>query len=123
MNAPPSSPPPVHGPVVVDKTYDLALWLIQKVEKFPKSYRFSVGQRLIDTGLDLLLLLVDAAYRKDKREPLRTAGLRTNALRFLLRLAHDLRLLSESAYAFATERLDEVGRMVGGWERAAGRAP
>ena len=123
MNAPPSSPPPVHGPVVVDKTYDLVLWLVQKVEKFPKSYRFSVGQRLIDTGLDLLLLLVDAVYRKDKREPLRMAGLRTNALRFLLRLAHDLRLLSESAYAFATERLDEVGRMVGGWERAAGRAP
>ena len=123
MTEPAGSTPPAPGPVVVGKAYDLVLWLVQKVEKFPKSYRFSVGQRLIDTGLDLLLLLVDAAYRKEKREPLRAAGLRTNALRFLLRLAHDLRLLSESAYAFATERLDEVGRMVGGWERAAGRAP
>jgi hypothetical protein len=60
--------------VVVDKTYDLVLWLVQKLEKFPKAYRFSLGQRLVDTGLDLLLLLVDAAYRKDKREPLRAAG-------------------------------------------------
>jgi hypothetical protein len=123
MSEPPESARAVQGPVVVGKAYDLVLWLVQKVEKFPKSYRFSVGQRLIDTGLDLLLLLVDAAYRKDKREALRTAGLRTNALRFLLRLARDLRLLSESTYAFANERLDEVGRMVGGWERAAGRAP
>jgi len=36
--------------------------LPQKVEKFPKPYPFSVGQRLIDTALDLLLLLVEAAY-------------------------------------------------------------
>ena len=81
--APPGPAEPVLGPVVAGKTYDLVLWLVQKVAKFPKSYRLSAGQRLIDTGLDLLLLLVDAAYRKDKREPLRTAGLRTNALRFL----------------------------------------
>lgn len=104
MSEPPGSPPPVHGPVAVGKAYDLVLWLVQKVEKFPKSYRFSVGQRLIDTGLDLLLLLVDAAYRKDKRDALRAAGLRTNALRFLLRLAHDLRILSGSAYALTTDR-------------------
>ena len=121
-----SSPPtssPVPGAIVVGKTYDLVLWIVQKVEKFPKSYRFSVGQRLIDVGLDLLLLLVEAAYRRDKRDALRTAGVRTNALRYLLRLAHDLKLLPVSAYAFATEHLDEIGRMVGGWERSTARSP
>jgi hypothetical protein len=122
MDPPPTSNP-VPGAIVVGKTYDLVLWIVQKVEKFPKSYRFSVGQRLIDTGLDLLLLLVEAAYRRDKREALRTAGIRTNALRYLLRLAHDLKLLSGSAYAFAAEHLDEVGRMVGGWERSTARNP
>ena len=70
MKAPPGSSDVVPGAVVVGKTYDLVLWLVQKVEKFPKSYRFSVGQRLVDTGLDLLLLLVEAAYRKDKRDAL-----------------------------------------------------
>ena len=122
MDSPPTSNS-IPGAIVVGKTYDLTLWIVQKVEKFPKSYRFSVGQRLIDTTLDLLLLLVEAAYRRDKRETLRTAGLRTNALRFLLRLAHDLKLLPGSAYAFATEQLDEVGRMVGGWERSTARTP
>ena len=115
---PPPAATPIPGALVVGKTYDLVIWIVQKVEKFPKSYRFSVGQRLIDTALDLLLLLVEAAYRRDKREALLAASVRTNALRFLLRLAHDLRLLPGSAYAFATENLDEVGRMVGGWEHA-----
>jgi hypothetical protein len=122
MDLPPTSTT-IPGAVVVGKTYDLTLWIVQKVEKFPKSYRFSVGQRMIDAALDLLLLLVEAAYRRDKRETLRTAGLRTNALRFLLRLANDLKLLPPSAYGFATEQLDEVGRMVGGWERSIARIP
>ena len=29
--------------VVVTKAYDFVLWLLPKVEKFPCSYRFSVG--------------------------------------------------------------------------------
>jgi hypothetical protein len=33
--------------VVVQKAYDWALWIIPKVEKFPKSYRFSIGQSLV----------------------------------------------------------------------------
>jgi hypothetical protein len=53
-------------PVVVQKAYELNLWLIQKVENFPRSYRFSVGDRLVQGVLDLLLRLVDAAYSRDK---------------------------------------------------------
>lgn len=34
----------------------------------------------MDIGLDLLLLLVDAGYHKDKRDPRYAARLRTNAL-------------------------------------------
>ena len=31
--------------VVVQKAYDWNLWILPKVEKFPKSYWFSVGRR------------------------------------------------------------------------------
>ena len=53
--------------VVVQKAYDWNLWILPKVEKFPKSYRFSVGQNLVATSLDLLMNLVDATYQS-KRE-------------------------------------------------------
>jgi hypothetical protein len=43
MGNPPGTGPAVQGPVVVGKAYGLVLWLVQKVERFPKSYRFSVG--------------------------------------------------------------------------------
>jgi membrane protein YdbS with pleckstrin-like domain len=31
--------------VVFQKAYDWALWIIPKVEKFPKSYRFLIEER------------------------------------------------------------------------------
>ena len=104
---------------MVGKTYDLALWLLPKTEKFPRSYRFSVGDRLIGYSLDLLLGLVAASYAAEKAVLLEQASQRVNGLRYLLRLSKDLRLLSVDGYGFAVERLDEIGRMVGGWLRAA----
>jgi hypothetical protein len=104
--------------VVVERTYDLLLWLLPKVEKFPRSFRFSVGGRSVEVGLDLLLALVEAAYSSEKAGLLEAASRHANGLRYLLRLAKDLRLLSLDSYGFAAERLDEVSRMIGGWEKS-----
>ena len=43
--------------LVVQRAYDWNLWILPKVEK-PKSYRFSVGQNLVSTSLDLVMNLV-----------------------------------------------------------------
>jgi hypothetical protein len=75
----------------------------------------------VSHGLELLLGLVEAAYTANKHGLLQQAGAKVNGLRYLLRLAKDLRLLSVDAYGFAAERLDEIGRMVGGWQKAAAK--
>jgi len=49
------------GAPVVGKAYDFALWLLPKVESFPRSFRFTLGERLSGHGLDLLSLLTEAA--------------------------------------------------------------
>jgi len=106
-------------PVVVGRAYELSLWLIQKVEHFPRSYRFSVGDRLVASAMDLLLRLVDAAYAREKGSILAEVNGMLNRLRFLLRLAKDLRLLTLDSYGHASERVEEVGRMAGGWRKAS----
>ena len=107
------------GAVVVVKAYDFNLWLLPKVEKFARSYKFSVGDRLVAHGLDLLLLLVESAYAQNKAALLQQASTKVNGIRYLLRLSKDMKLLSSDSYAFAAERLDEIGRMVGGWRKSA----
>jgi len=42
--------------VVVQKHMSGTLWILPKVEKFPKPFRFSLGQNLAGTSLDLLML-------------------------------------------------------------------
>lgn len=108
--------------VAVTHAYDLTLWLFQKAEHLPRSHRILLGDRMIQSGMDLLLLLVRAAYlparSPRKAELLDRATLETNTLRYLVRLAKDLRAISTESYLYAAERLEEVGRMTGGWRKS-----
>ena len=104
------------------KTYDFVLWLLPKVESFPRSYRFTLGERLTANGLDLLTTLVEAAYAREKDALLRKASGIVNTTRYLLRLSKDLKILSLDSYGFSAGLLDEIGRMVGGWQKATVRA-
>jgi hypothetical protein len=100
--------------VVVKKAYDWALWIIPKVEKFPKSYRFSIGQSLVTSSLELLMNLVDATYQSRNAGSLGAAVKEVNRIRYLARLAKDLRVLNIDGHEFAAKSMDEVGRMAGG---------
>jgi hypothetical protein len=68
--------------VVVVKAYDFTLWLLPKVEKFARSFKFTLGERLVGHGLDLLLLLVESAYAQNKAAVLQEASTKVNGLRF-----------------------------------------
>jgi hypothetical protein len=105
--------------IVVQKAYDWTLWILPKVEKFPKSYRFSIGQNLITSSLELLLHLVDATYQSRNAGSLAAAVREVNRIRYLVRLAKDLRILNVDGHEFAAKAMDEIGRMTGGWLRSA----
>lgn len=106
-------------PVVLIKWYDFIQWLLARIDSFPKNQRFIFGQRLADHALDVLELLIDAAYRSRKAELLATANRKIEMLRWLLRLARDRNLLSVKQYEFSCRGLTECGRMVGGWLKQA----
>jgi hypothetical protein len=105
--------------VVVQKAYDWALWILPKVEKFPKSYRFSVGQSMVTASLELLMNLVDATYQARNAGSLAAAVREVNRIRYLARLAKDLRIMNLNGHEYAAKAMDEIGRMTGGWLKSA----
>ena len=105
--------------VVVQKAYDWNLWVFPHVEKFPKSYRFSLGENLVTASLSLLMNLVDATYQGRNMGALGNAVRDVNRLRYLVRMSKDLKVLSLGSYEFAANGLDEIGRMAGGWFKSA----
>ena len=46
---------PPEVPVVVVKVYDLILWLLNQIPKFPRSHRFVLGDRIESLILELLI--------------------------------------------------------------------
>ena len=101
--------------VVVQKAYEWTLWIIPKVEKFPKSFRFTIGQTLVTSSIELLMNLVDATYQTRNAGSLGAAVREVNRIRYLMRLAKDLRVVNIAAYEFGAKAMDEVGKMTGGW--------
>jgi len=108
---------------VLQRMYLFLQWLIRRVNHFPRSQRFILGDRIENSALDIQRLLVQAVFSRQKKDILRQANLELEQLRWLLRLAHDEKLLTRDQYYFAADCLHEIGRQVGGWQKQASRTP
>lgn len=111
----PSSEPARPGPVALEKHYGFLRWLLPSVEKFPRTVRFTLGERIEGAALDVLDLLIDATYSREPLALLRRINILLTRLRYLLRLAFDLRHLDGRRFEYAARAVDEIGRMIGGW--------
>ncbi len=100
---------------IFEKTYELILWLYPRVNKFPKSQRFVLGQHIENTILKILEGIITANQERDKLPYLKQVSVALDKLRILIRLAKDLRFISIRQYAFAAEKINEIGKMLGGW--------
>lgn len=98
--------------------YRFLLWLVPAVDRFPRRQKFLLGDRIQTTALDVLERLIEATYTKRRSDHLARANLGLEKLRFLFRLARDLRLLDARRYEHAARSLDDTGRRVGAWRKA-----
>ena len=103
--------------VALESHYRFLLWLVPAVERFPRSQKFLLGDRIQGTALDVLERLIEATYTKRRSDHLAKANLGLEKLRFLFRLARDLRCLDHRRYEHAARSLDDTGRKVGAWRK------
>jgi len=96
---------------------DLLGWTMDRTADIPKSHRFTFGQRLDNETLEGLMVVVDAIYTKGeaRRQRLTYLNLVLEKLRVLWRLVQARNWINERQLLFVNERIDEVGRMAGGW--------
>lgn len=86
---------------------------------FPKVRRYTLGQKIDQITLDTIELVFKVnTYPKDqKSEVLQTISSKIDLLKILIRLAHDNKDLNNKAYLNLQEKLQEIGKMAGGWLR------
>lgn len=112
---------PEESLIILTRTYDLLLWLMPHVERFPRAQRFFVVERLAGAALDFQEALFEARARNGKLrlQHLEGADAHLNKLRLYLRLAHTWRWLSDSQYQHVSAMIAEIGRLLGGWLKQA----
>lgn len=102
---------------IFSRMYDLLAWLVTTVEKFPRTQRFVLASRLLDTAHACHDTLIRA--RKvpvaQRRATLLEADIKLESLRMQLRLAQDLKCISLAQYEYASGLTTQVGKLLGTW--------
>ena len=105
--------------VIFTRTYDFVTWLLPLSEKFPKSQRFVITQRLQNSALNFQELLIEAnALRGAKRvEKLNLSDAELRKTRLYLRLCEKWKWLTSGQYKHASVMVAEIGRLLGGLKK------
>ena len=111
------NPPRAQSPLFA-KTYDFLLWIIPLTLKFPKSQRFLLAERLSSMVLDFYDSILDAVMQPHLQEArLVEADRLLTKIRLYVRLSYDLGCMSEGQWEYAGRLTDELGRLMGGWQK------
>jgi hypothetical protein len=100
------------------KFYQLTKYLYERVRNFPKQYKYSLGQNILDLSWSCLDLLVaaNAFSREEKHLKVVSLSIAFDCLKVRLRMAQETGALSVKQYVHLQSfYLKEVGEMIGGW--------
>jgi hypothetical protein len=84
----------------------------------PKIHRYSLGGKVDALFIDAIEATSAAAFlsREEKLPYVRLAARKTDALKLLLMVLWETKSLDTKKYAALSECVDEVGKMLGGWQ-------
>lgn len=105
---------------ILKKTYELYATFHEYRRIVPKADRFTIYERSERCIVDVIELLIEAGYTKsNKSVALEKASIKLNTLRFFIRLMKETKVFDLKKYTVLQEKIDEIGRMLGGWIRSS----
>jgi len=99
------------------KWFDTTDWILDTVEKFPKSVRFTISGRMANMTLDVMEGIIEAIYTKDRSYILERINLYIEKLRVMFRITYKRKYISAKQYEHVSGLLNETGKMIGGWKK------
>ncbi|MFH1129687.1 MAG: diversity-generating retroelement protein Avd [Patescibacteria group bacterium] len=89
------------------------------LQNFPKTSRYSLGLKIDSLFIEIIGSLFSASYLsgREKLPILSKASNNLDMLKFFLEVAWEIKLLDNKKYIVISEKLNEIGNMLGGWIR------
>lgn len=87
------------------------------VQHFPRTARYTLGGKVDTLFQEVLELILIASFlsKTEKLPYVKKAAIKLDALKFFLQVAWEIRAIDAKKYITLSEKLYEVGRMLGGW--------
>lgn len=105
---------------IINLSYEVYKSVVELNHKLNRRWRYSLGISLEKTVLELIeqLVMAKSAPKPLKVGYLTKANGKLEVVRLKLRLFLELRLVSETRIFQLQEKLQEAGRMLGGWMKS-----
>lgn len=86
-------------------------------QDLPKTHRYTLGQRIDTLFIEIIEAIAAASFlsRNEKHPYVRLAIKKMDTLRVLLMILWETRSLDNKKYIALSLKLDEAGKMLGGW--------
>lgn len=100
------------------KSYQLIKYLYHTVKNFPKHYKYTLGQSIIDLAWQCLDLVLTANIQPNKDKYFRILELSANfdKLKIRIRMIQEIGLISPKQFAhLQVNYITTIGEMIGGW--------
>lgn len=96
-------------------TYDVLLRTMHAISHFPREYKYSLGEKIQNEMIELVISIYKANSNHNKREFLSRMQEQIQLIYLLLRISHDMKLMPTEKYAGIVEMIDEVASQTKGW--------
>ena len=105
-------------PVILKEKEVYQFWLALH-KNLPKTERFGIGQKIDQLFIEVLEVTLTAVYLPPEQKIiiLGKAISRLDILKFFIQLAWENKLIPNEKYIEISNKLEEVGRMLGGWKK------
>ena len=100
-------------------TYELLQVVTRITKDMPRDYKQSLGNKVREECIELVVLIYRANCSRNKRPHLETLQEHLQVVTLLLRLSKDIRLISTGQFAQTVELTDQIGRQASGWFKSA----
>ncbi len=103
---------------ILQKCYDMIQYGYICLRQYPKAEKHTLAAETKQSMLELLRLIIRANKRYYKKTTIQDLDVELDTLRHYIRLAKDLRFLPFRQYENWVAMLNEIGRMIGGWQKS-----
>ena len=102
---------------LLQKIKDLYLLWYEYYRSLPKEHRYTLGAKVDILITEVIEAITSASFliRAEKQPYIRMAIRKTDAIKIFLLILWETKSLDNKKYLIISEKINEIGRMLGGW--------